>query len=446
MTPDTLLLSQATTQAALWPYRPRPLPDEILISYLIRIADGLGLTPRRFLSSVWGSGLPLFYQDLDSFAPDHVIAALCRGTGTDAAAIEATTLRDLDGWLTSGYELRGRKTWILPTSIASGHRLRHGLQFCPMCLAAQGGPYLRRTWRLAFATVCTIHGNGLLDACPACGSILHPHRAPSLRHCFRCATDLARVSAPAAATQAVAWQAGLEKGLLEGGARLGEGLVWSQAVFAIVRQIAALFVNGPRASALRETTARLHGGDPRPFAKPSKRQPIEYLEIDERGRLFDLVQRIMADWPVRFVSVCDEALLYRSHAIKDMPEVPFAFESLLKRHLDRTPYQASDGEVEAAAHWLRRTEGVATYDALKRLCGESRAAIYAHMDYLRQPSTPSRYLVDAIASGRRRASRPPAPGTTTAMRNSDPEVPFPAPEGDMQLSRRRARCINRKIK
>jgi hypothetical protein len=81
--------------------------------------------------------------------------------------------------------------------------------------------------------------------------------------------------------------------------------------------------------------------------------------------------------------------------------VPFAFEQALLRHLDKTPDQASGGEVEAAARWLRRLQGAATYKALSAICGESRAAIYSHMNHLLRPATPSRYAIEAVRKGTR---------------------------------------------
>ena len=87
-----------------------------------------------------------------------------------------------------------------------------------------------------------------------------------------------------------------------------------------------------------------------------------------------------------------DAGIRRSHAIKDMAFVPFAYESELRAYLDATPYYATEGEVAAAAAWLRRTKGAAYYRDLKALCGESRKAIYRHMDYQRKQSKPSVWL------------------------------------------------------
>lgn len=151
-------------------------------------------------------------------------------------------------------------------------------------------------------------------------------------------------------------------------------------------------VNGPRSANFRSATAKLYGGDDSAYPKPTKRQPFEYLEVADRLRLFTQVAKLMEGWPHRFVQAAWDAGIRRSHAIKDMAFVPFIYESELRAYLDATPYYASDGEVAAAAAWLRRTKGAAYYRDLKELCGESRKAIYRHMDYQRKQSKPSIWL------------------------------------------------------
>jgi len=68
------------------------------------------------------------------------------------------------------------------------------LQFCPACLAEDAVPYFRRSWRLAFVTLCARHGRRLLDRCAACRAPLRFElislEAASLAVCYRCASDL----------------------------------------------------------------------------------------------------------------------------------------------------------------------------------------------------------------------------------------------------------------
>jgi hypothetical protein len=351
----------------------------------------MDLKPITFLNAVWGSRQSLLNQDLDNLAPKRVVDLLAQAVGVDSQSILGTTLSEFDGRLTASYNARGRKTWILPTTIKSNDRRRPGLQFCPACLGTDDHPYFRRAWRLAFATTCTRHGRVLHDHCPSCGETLQPHRAPGLCFCFRCGADLREAFQILADPKEIAWQVELETNLSRGWAFLQGEPLYSHLYFAIIRQVAALLVNGARSERFRKATACLIGGDPSGYDKPTPRQPIEYLRLDERRRLFDLVSRLMEDFPTRLVAACSEAGIFRSDAMRDMPDPPFLYDQALRAHLDRTPYHASDGEVAAAAAWLRRTTGRASYADLKALCGESRVALYRHMDYLRRQSRPSRY-------------------------------------------------------
>ncbi len=187
----------------------------------------------------------------------------------------------------------------------------------------------------------------------------------------------------------IAWQAELEAALVRGWTTALGPAQSPLVVLTIVRQAAALLVNGKRAAAFRTETARAWGGNPTGFDKLLRRQPIEYLPVGDRHRLFDLVQRLTAGWPYKFVHACLEARVFRSMAIKEMRYIPFAYEEVVSRYLDRNPYKASEGEVEAAASFLRRTKGRASYADLREICGESRAAIYKNMDYVRRQPNPS---------------------------------------------------------
>jgi hypothetical protein len=393
-----ILLPRRRPPGAAWPYRPRPLPDELLTSYLLRLAAGLNLAPTQFLSAVWGSKRSLLNQDLDNYAPPHIARRIADGTCISVDAVHKMTLASYGGTLLAQHNPRGRNAWLLPTTIKSNDRRRRGLQFCPECLATDAKPYFRRRWRLAFATSCTRHGTLLRDGCPACGEIVHPHRSPTLTTCFRCGESLCTPSSPTEHNDLLIWQGKLEQSLEQGWSILAGEPLYSHLMLAIVRQIAALLVNGPRAADFRKAAARTLGGDDAPFAKPTDRQPIEYLTLAERRRLFDLARRLMQSWPANFVDCCREAGLHRSHAIKDMGYVPFAYERVLRTFLDSTPYYPSEGEVAAAAAWLRRTQGHATYADLRAICGESRAAIYRHMDYLRRQARPSKWRIAAFSS------------------------------------------------
>ncbi len=307
-----------------WPYRPKPRPDELLSSYLIRIAQGLCLKPTTFMNKMWGTQVTLISKDLDEFAPDYIIDRIAEGVDVPREAVLGTTLASFEGWLTETYAIGSHKTWILPVRPFAYSRQRSGLQYCPMCLATDRKPYLRRAWRLAYSTCCTRHGVALRDRCAHCGEHLHPHRAPSLRHCYSCGKSLSDVEPELIPSASIIEQQRHFEGALEtGGTTLNERPIHSLSYFMVIRQFAALLVNGPKAQAFRTAVADQFGGDDAEFEKPSKRQPIEYMTVAQRYRLFDLIERVLKDFPSRFVTACRKAGMSRSHVIKDMAFVPF---------------------------------------------------------------------------------------------------------------------------
>lgn len=383
----------------MWSYRPWPLPDETLSSYLIRAAHEMCMRPITLLNLCWGTDRSLLNQDLDNYAPDRIVDVIAASTKRSREAIIGMTLAEMEGRLTAGFNIRGRQPWTLPSTVSNNDRRRHGLQFCPACLRTDPKPFFRRTWRLAFATMCTVHGTPLLDACPDCGAVLHPHGGASIVHCAKCGCDLRwNADRRLAGERLAAFQATCQTALACGWAVLDGRPVYSHQYFAVVRQVAALMVNGRHAPALREVAARAFGGSAEPFEKPTARQPIEYLRVHERRRLFSLVAAAMDAWPTNFASMCHAAGVRRSHALKDMADPPFVFEVMTRNFLDAGPYFASEPEVAAAAAWLRKTRGKATYADLKAICGESRAAIYTHMDYERRTARPSAWRVRALSA------------------------------------------------
>lgn len=375
--------------AGLWPYRPRPLQDELLSSYITRAAHGLGLKPISLLNAALGSRQSLLAQDLDNYANVQIVDRISGATGLDAAAVEGMTLAGYVDSVLTTYFPKGRKPWLMPVTVCANDRLRPGLQFCPDCFETDAQPYLRRAWRLAFITCCTIHSIALLDRCPGCEAHVQVHRSISIRYCYNCNSDLAAAPKISVPDEAILQQLMFENAVINGWTTLGGRKIYSNLYFLVVRQIASLLVNGPRSSQFRAAVGKSVESADRAFQKPTTRQPIEYLETSDRLRLMIMVASVMSDFPRRFVAICRTAGHSRSHIIKDMPYVPFAFDEVLREHLDLSPYYPSEVEVAAAAAWLRRTRGVATYRTLKNMFGESRSLLYRHMDYERLPARPS---------------------------------------------------------
>lgn len=188
----------------LWPAHPKPLPDELLSSWIVRIAEANGVRLYTLTRGLFGDRLTPWHRDVDRLAPKWLLKAICTKTGTNYwDAYHAT----LTGYRTRLYPRRqtsGQLRWILPVSVFGLDRRGYGQQFCPQCLAEDATPYFRRAWRVGFYTFCPIHGCMLLDACHEYGSPVVLHRrdigreiaeSKDLSHCQRCGADYRTASA-----------------------------------------------------------------------------------------------------------------------------------------------------------------------------------------------------------------------------------------------------------
>lgn len=181
----------------IWPVHPHPLPDELLSSWMIRIARANGFKVHNFYALFFGRDRQIWNRDIDLHAPQWLLEGLSARTGTQPHRIYQTTLRAFESILFETYVEGGRNRWVLPLGIFHRVRKAYGQQFCPRCLGEDEVPYLRRAWRLAIVTVCAQHAIVLQDRCGSCGRALEPHRTDMvarhgcpqpayLSHCASC--------------------------------------------------------------------------------------------------------------------------------------------------------------------------------------------------------------------------------------------------------------------
>lgn len=176
-----------------WPVSVDPLRDELLSSWLHRLALVNGVAPRSF-ANVLGLGDGMWSSRLDLVLPRHVARLLSDHTGL--------AIKKLSAMRMSG----GAMAPLLLPLRDNAHRNRSTwMQYCPQCLAADEVSYFRRQWRLASRVSCFVHGCGLRDRCPACYAGIAAFDQSELlpQHiCVRCGFDLR--AAPKASVKAAA--------------------------------------------------------------------------------------------------------------------------------------------------------------------------------------------------------------------------------------------------
>lgn len=178
----------ATLFPERWPVKVTPLRDELLSSWLHRLALAHGLSPRHFGEEL-GFGSGTWSARLDLALPGTVLNLLHHQTGVDRDRIMAMTI--------------GAKKWrplLLPLRRVQAER-KHATwqQFCPVCLAEDETPYFRQEWRRTSFMTCRRHRRGLLDRCPSRRQGLAPFNQRALvpqHRCAVCGLDLRQAKAP----------------------------------------------------------------------------------------------------------------------------------------------------------------------------------------------------------------------------------------------------------
>lgn len=158
---------------ALWPIHPKPLEDELLSSWMVRIARGFYINPCVFWRRVGGVAS---FRAIDCNPDAALLRLLAERTHTPVSRVMQTTLRRFDS-----------------LALLREGSYRNLVAFCPSCLA-DGTAYFRRSWCVNFVLVCGRHNAVLLDCCPRCRALVRPERIPleraSLASCRTCGFDL----------------------------------------------------------------------------------------------------------------------------------------------------------------------------------------------------------------------------------------------------------------
>jgi hypothetical protein len=171
----------------LLPFRPKPKENELLSSWLVRLARGYGMGIDDFLSST-GIGAHIRSFDCDRIRSGDLPNLLQSCTGTSRKSIEQTLL-STHICLPLSTAVRSASatwSWLIPLGYSHRSSPPAGFQICPHCLAA-GEPYFRWQWRVTLYCRCAKHDCLLVNQCPQCDACITP--IPSV--CLAFATSAA---------------------------------------------------------------------------------------------------------------------------------------------------------------------------------------------------------------------------------------------------------------
>ena len=159
----------------LWPVTFRPKKEEVLYSWIARMAAVYGMSPVHLLPDAAGPHYPSALVR----SSDQVLGILAHSTGVPVKALAKRTV--------AGSSWRWPQEWWVGGTLPSP-------QLCPMCLAADLNSsdrvqFLRLRWRCAAMTICPKHLMPLFEACYRCRNIKWPICEASGIGCIRFLCD-----------------------------------------------------------------------------------------------------------------------------------------------------------------------------------------------------------------------------------------------------------------
>ena len=192
-----------TRQSPIVPFYDAPLPDELLGSWLFRIAALNGYSTRGpFLLRL---GLRGQYHQCDfADATNRAIFLLNAAEQlgiSKGAALSTLTTRPYRACFDSReihpVEFQASRSAAVDAKKfpPSNYFARRNLQICPRCMIDDyrdhGISYIHRSHQLLGTRVCAIHGTALLEKCPSCGVAIRPANSFSTpRSTCSCGHDL----------------------------------------------------------------------------------------------------------------------------------------------------------------------------------------------------------------------------------------------------------------
>lgn len=390
------MIAQYGLSGTRLPVHPQPLPDELLTHWFMRLAHSNQVKAQTLADWTFGKPSSFWARDQDKLASPVVISRLADITGKNPDDILGLTLASFEGILYQHHNPNGNTRWIMPLGIYHRTRRRYGLQFCPLCLATDPEPYFRRSWRLAFNTVCERHGVLMHDRCHRCGAPVvffrgelghrDQHLFDRTARCHACGTDLSRAPAwdpPVGDVHTLIQLRSLATFHEMGWLFCGDETYQYGHIFLDVLHRMCNFLSSAKGKKLLAVASRQSGLMTMEVTRSVR--DFESRPTMERHYLLLNALWLLMHWPSRFVQACNQAGVTQSRLLSDWAP-PHWFASEVRGSLDRSGYTPTAEEASNAAAYLTHTRQNVSGKSVGRLIGKPDAVAAA--SYRRQKPRP----------------------------------------------------------
>ncbi len=322
------------------PIHPQPFDDELLTSWLVRMARNSGMKLETFAKQALGIKIPLWNRDLDRYPLERAIIELSNKIGKNSDDLYKLSLKDYEAKLFGYYHPSGILKWILPIKIH--HRVRKGFgqQFCSKCLNEDNIPYFRKRWRVSLNTFCHKHKTMLRDRCPNCKhpimfyrqEIGKPDTNSSNEMCFcsTCEFDLRHSddqSIDIFDQDSFEWLIKINKGLEK--FNTDQNLFLNTEQFAVLHQFCKLATSSFSGPLMKNY-----------FQKKFSKNNIKYSpnmnffelhSLENRHEIIQIAIWILFDWKNRTELLWRNKIIRYNHFKKDFVECPDWYKKVIDK-------------------------------------------------------------------------------------------------------------------
>lgn len=355
------------------PFHSPPLPDELLSSWLVRLARGNGQKLHTFCDVILEKK-PIWNRDIDKSADNKVLKILSDSTGITYSCSKNTVLNKYEGRLFEKLISLGNTNWILPVGIYHRKHKDFGLQYCPLCLKEDEIPYFRTLWRVGLIPVCIQHSCCLRDCCPICQSPVMFYRSDfqdrervaynPVWMCSTCNADLRRGTVNKIDSYTLRFYSHLHTCLKRGWLNIGDyKQVYSFLYFNGIRHLVKLIAIQKRYQCVVE---RFSG---QVIPRKQEYNFVELLRCEGRMLALKSISGLLQNWPHRFINRAQCSKLTASALMFGIESMPYWYQHPIYTHIENRVRKISHDELVAAYRHLSKTSEFVTFHDFSRILG-----------------------------------------------------------------------------
>lgn len=360
--------SESRYSDANFPLKLRPFEDELLSSWLIRLALKHRTMPSTFTNLyLLETKNKLWSADVDLQADPDLLCTLSSKSGIPTGELLGMTLKSYEGYLFERVYRKNRATpFVNPLGMRGRRNTLPGVRYCPYCLLEDEHPYFRKQWRLSFSLACLKHGCLLCGHCPHCGVPVTPYLSCEnglLGVCHECGKRVVDVPVVKVVPEEVLTVIERLQRIIADGYVVIDGVpVYSHLYFVVLHQILKLLMN-------RKYGPTLCEGVGLDFSLIMQGKAFEAVSLHDQASLLVKAVWLLDDWPERFIDVCARQRILSSGLLKDLKVAPFWYWKVVVANLYRPDRVVTDEEIREAIGCMEREGVVVSEASLSRLLG-----------------------------------------------------------------------------